>query len=185
VHQIYLAVNGQQQGPFTIDQLRQSLARGETSRETPAWYAGLAAWTPLGQLLDSLPTPVAPSASPAVPASILAEFTFTKDELRTIARDQNLLMWSVLTGFISYFLAHIPLVGLLVLIAAIVFEIVALYKLGRSLRMRFVWLYSVGLFIPVIGLIILVVISGKASRILKAYGVRVGLMGGKAGDIKD
>lgn len=194
MQQVYLAINGQQQGPFTIDQLRESAARGETSRETLAWYAGLAAWTPLGQILDSLsavsaapsaPAPQNPAAPAAIPASIIAEFTFTTDELRTIARDQNLLMWSVLAGIVSYFLVHIPLVGLLALLVAVVFEIVSLYKLGRSLRMRFVWIYCLGLFIPVIGLIILVVISGKASRVLKAYGVRVGLMGGKAADIKD
>jgi hypothetical protein len=190
VDSIYLAVNGQQLGPYTLDQIRQSIAKNEISRETLAWHEGAAGWAPLGPILDSATAPagtpsIPPSAAP-VPASIVAEFSFTKDELRKIARDQNLLMWSVFAGIVSYILVHaLAIIGLFVALGALVFEITYLYKLGRDLRMTAPWAYCILLFIPFVGLITLVVISGKASRVLKAYGVPVGFMGGKASEIKD
>ncbi len=94
-------------------------------------------------------------------------------------------MWSVLAGFGGIFIAHIPLLGLPALLAIVAFQIYALYSLGTSLRMSLVWLYCIGLFIPIVGLLILLVISGKASKVLKAAGVRIGLMGGNADDIRD
>lgn len=71
------------------------------------------------------------------------------------------------------------------MLAIVAFQIYALYSLGTSLRMSLVWLYCIGLFIPIVGLLILLVISGKASKVLKAAGVRIGLMGGNADDIRD
>jgi hypothetical protein len=47
------------------------------------------------------------------------------------------------------------------------------------------WVYCLLLFIPLVSLITLLLISGKASRVLKAYDIPVGFMGGKAGGIKD
>ena len=183
---IYLAVEGQQKGPYTLNQIQQLCANGEINRELPAWYDGLANWITVGQVLTTFP-----DASPAPPppvnpaSSSVAPGEFSNDELRDIAKKQNLLMWSVLAGFGGFFIAHIPFLGLPLLLAIVAFQIYALYSLGTSLRMSIVWLYCIGLFIPLVGLLILLVISGKASKVLKAAGVRIGLMGGNADDIKD
>ena len=183
---IYLAIDGQSKGPYTQAQVRDMLARGEISPQTLAWYDGQAEWTAVGQLLGVAaggaaipPTPPPMAASPVTPGA------FTKDELRHIAKSQNLLMWSVLAGFSAFFVAHIPLLGLPLVLAIVVFEIYALYTLGTALRLPLVWLMCVGMFIPCVSLIILVLVSARASTILKAAGVRVGLMGGRAEDIKD
>ena len=45
-----LAVDGQQYGPFTVQQIRQFLADGSITRETLAWRSGMPNWTPLNQL---------------------------------------------------------------------------------------------------------------------------------------
>jgi len=188
---IYLAVGGQSQGPYTLAQVRESLAKGEVSRDTAAWYQGLAEWTTLGAVLDAAggatmqgsalpPVPVLPASNAPIG---LGEFT--KDELRRIAKSQNLLMWAVLAGISSYFIVHIPFLGLPLVLAVVVFEIYALYLLGTSLRLPLVWLMCVGMFVPCLSLIILVLVSGRASKILKAAGIRVGVMGGHAEDIKD
>ena len=188
---IYLVIGGQSKGPYTLAQVRDSLARGEISRETPAWYEGLTEWTTLGPILDAAggttssagamppPPPVTVTAAPAGPGE------FTKDQLRLIAKNQNLLMWAVLAGFGAFFIAHIPILGLPLVLAIVVFEIYALYQLGTALRLPLVWLMCVGMFVPCVSLIILLLVSGRASKILKAAGVRVGIMGGHAEDIKD
>jgi hypothetical protein len=188
VDAIYLAVNGQRLGPYTLDQLRQSLARNEIARDTPAWHDGLPAWVPLERILATTEVPP-PVPGAVLPASLVAEHSFTPDQLREIARSQNLLMWSILAGILSFFISFalrqgVPIIGFLFSLGVIVFEVVALYRLGRSLRMTAPWLYCPLLIIPLVGLITLVIISGRASRVLKAYGVRIGLMGGKISDIQ-
>ncbi len=42
--QYHLSVNGQQQGPFTIDQLRQFASVGQFTPQTYVWTAGMSAW---------------------------------------------------------------------------------------------------------------------------------------------
>jgi GYF domain 2 len=189
---IYLVIDGQSKGPFTQAQARDMLAKGEVTSETLAWYDGLPEWKPAGQLLGAAaaaaPVPPTPSASPVsapATASPVTPGAFTKDELRHIAKSQNMLMWAVLAGFVAFFIAHIPLLGLPLVLAIVAFQIYALYTLGTALRLPLVWLMCVGMFVPCVSLIILVVVSAKASTILKAAGVRVGIMGGNADDIKD
>ena len=185
---IYLAVDGQSSGPYTLAQVRESLSKGEISRETSAWYQGLAEWTTVGPILDAVdgaPVPVGAIPPPPIGIASVRSGEFTKDELRAIAKSQNLLMWAVLAGFSSFFIAHIPFLGIPLGLGIVVFEIYALYLLGTALRLSLVWLMCLGMFIPCVSLIILVLVSGRASKILKAAGVRVGVMGGHAEDIKD
>jgi len=183
---IYLALEGQSKGPYTLAQVRESLAKGECARETPAWYEGLADWITVGAVLDAsggITAPAVPLPAGAVAPASPGEFT--KNELRHIAKSQNLLMWSVLAGFIAFGIAHIPFLGLPLVLGIVAFQIYALYTLGTALRLSLVWLLCLGMFIPCVSLIILVLVSARASKILKAAGVRIGLMGGNADDIKD
>jgi membrane protease subunit (stomatin/prohibitin family) len=48
----YLAVNGQQQGPYGIAQLQQMAAGGQVTPKTLAWKAGMSAWQPVETLPD-------------------------------------------------------------------------------------------------------------------------------------
>lgn len=185
MNDIYLVLNGQSSGPFTLAQVQEKLARNEITLETSAWREGAASWMPLGTLVPTLGvanTPLPPA--PGIPAAV-EPGAFTKPELRHIAKSQNLLMWSVLAGFAAFFIAHIPFLGLVIVLGIVAFQIYALYTLGSALRLPVVWLMCVGMFIPCVSLIILVLVSARASKVLKAAGVRVGLMGGNADDIKD
>jgi len=188
---IYLAIDGQSKGPFTLAQVRDSFAKGEITRDTPAWYTGLAEWTTLGPILDAagdVPPPAAPLPStPFTPVEAVGTGEFSKDELRQICKSQNLLMYAVLVGVSAYFLVHIPVVGLLLVLAIAAFEIYAVYQLGTALRINtvLVIILCLCMFIPCISLLLLVLLSGRASKLLKANGVRVGLMGGNIDDIRD
>jgi membrane protease subunit (stomatin/prohibitin family) len=68
----HVAVGGQQQGPYGVAQVQQAVAAGQVSADTLVWSAGMAAWTPAGQVpalagLFAAPPPLPPSAPPPAP----------------------------------------------------------------------------------------------------------------------
>jgi membrane protease subunit (stomatin/prohibitin family) len=46
----FVAVGGQQQGPYPLEQVAAALAQGQIDGETLVWTQGLAAWTPAAQV---------------------------------------------------------------------------------------------------------------------------------------
>lgn len=46
----YLAINGQQQGPYDTNTICQYIQGGQLTRETLAWKQGMPTWSPLGTL---------------------------------------------------------------------------------------------------------------------------------------
>ena len=66
----YVAINGQQHGPYHINQLVQYVQAGQINCATLAWCEGMAAWTPMAQIpaLSALfQTPSAGSCPPPMP----------------------------------------------------------------------------------------------------------------------
>ncbi len=59
----YVAVNGQQQGPYSQEFIRQSLKSGTFSRETLVWRQGFEGWRPIAQV-DELLAPATQLAPP-------------------------------------------------------------------------------------------------------------------------
>ncbi len=73
-----------------------------------------------------------------------------------------------------------------VLLCVVVFIIYAVARLASALRYP-VWatvLYCIAVIIPCVGLICMVILAVQASKILKAAGVRIGLMGARAEDLR-
>lgn len=60
----YVAVNGQQQGPFLIPQLQQLVGQGQFSPDSLVWTSGMQSWTPasavkeLAHLFGAVPPPL-------------------------------------------------------------------------------------------------------------------------------
>ncbi len=52
VVQFFLAVNGQQAGPFDANGLRQQVATGQLTRETLVWKQGMASWAKAGEVAE-------------------------------------------------------------------------------------------------------------------------------------
>jgi membrane protease subunit (stomatin/prohibitin family) len=50
VTSFYIAIDGQQQGPFDLNALTQKIQAGEIKRSTLIWHAGLSEWTPASQV---------------------------------------------------------------------------------------------------------------------------------------
>lgn len=71
--EIYLHINGQQAGPYSVEQIRQYVAEGRITGETPAWHKDLSEWSTVAQVVGLIqpgippppPTFVPPTASAA------------------------------------------------------------------------------------------------------------------------
>lgn len=50
--QVYIAEQGQQKGPFNLQQLQQMVGQGQVTRETLIWKQGMQNWTAAGQVQD-------------------------------------------------------------------------------------------------------------------------------------
>src|SRR6476469_5730809 len=159
--QIYVGKNGQQLGPFSLEEINRKRADGTFAGTDLAWYEGAAGWAPLsgvaGVVIPSvapaapvpapLPTPVqtAPVVAPIRPnAPIVQAPARATGGLATVA-------W-VLIG-ITFVVSFIPVVGcgawllgLPVAIAAIIMGIVILTR-GRTGQGMFVILGGV-LIVP-------------------------------------
>ena len=66
--QYYLAVNGQQQGPFNMQQLQQMAAQGQFTQSTQVWKQGMAGWAPANTVAELSPVfgAVPPPPPPAM-----------------------------------------------------------------------------------------------------------------------
>lgn len=72
VKDIYVAVDGQQRGPLSTDDLKELIRSGSVTGDTPVWKQGMAAWQPIGGHPDYAPLIAAaqptPPPVPAAPA---------------------------------------------------------------------------------------------------------------------
>lgn len=72
--QYHIAVNGQQAGPYTLEQIKQMIVAGSVNTSTYAWKPGMPAWDTVGNvpelaaLLGAVPPPMPPV--PPVPPAI-------------------------------------------------------------------------------------------------------------------
>ncbi|MCE3004601.1 MAG: DUF4339 domain-containing protein, partial [Xanthomonadaceae bacterium] len=68
--QIHINRDGQNYGPYTLDEARQYLASGNLIDTDLAWFEGAANWMPLSQVPGIGPAArSAPAAPPAVPSA--------------------------------------------------------------------------------------------------------------------
>lgn len=63
---LFIAVGGQQYGPYGMDMCRQMVQGGQLTPQTMVWMEGMAAWTPAGQVA-ALQSLFAPPAQPGMP----------------------------------------------------------------------------------------------------------------------
>jgi hypothetical protein len=100
------------------------------------------------------------------------EQPWSKDELVDVAKRQKNIQWLVV--------AHVVVVAMFISFGTIATGIIGIYfiyKLAAALRSSCAWLYIILAFFPLIGLLALLYINGKATKVLKGHGVRVGVMG--------
>lgn len=69
MHTYYLAINGQQQGPFTVEQIIAIVRDGRADASTLAFTRGMATWTPLAHIPE-LRAHVAPAGTGMMPPPV-------------------------------------------------------------------------------------------------------------------
>ncbi|HEY9619022.1 MAG TPA: hypothetical protein V6C78_01570 [Crinalium sp.] len=114
---------------------------------------------------------------------------YTGLQLRNIAHFHRLLLWSLLVAVIANltrFTIGDNVISIVVLLVAVGFQVFALYNLSKALRLGTgsIILLIVGLFIPVVGLLILLFMHDKAMKAMKAAGIPVGFMGADPNSIQ-
>lgn len=72
VSQYFVAVNGQQSGPFSVAQLQQLAAQGQINAQTLVWKQGMAGWEPAGNVAEiaQMFAPAVPPMPPTMPPSL-------------------------------------------------------------------------------------------------------------------
>jgi hypothetical protein len=149
--QIYVGKNGQQLGPFSLDEVNRKVADGTFTGSDLAWYEGAAGWAPLSGIpgVNVRPAGVAPAVTP-VPAAIPVQPAATPAPApirpnSSIVKPPGggtgvlaLISWALLG--IALVVSFIPVVGcigwafgIVVAVAVIVMGIVMLTR-GRGLH---------------------------------------------------
>lgn len=112
----------------------------------------------------------------------MSETKWSQQELVQIAKWQKTIIFILVLVLFSLFLPMIK-IGLNVFIVIrfllLITQAYALFKLAVSIKADSPILYALSCIIPWINIIVLLVASSKATKILKNSGINVGLLGAK------
>jgi hypothetical protein len=115
--QIHIAPQGQQEGPFTLDQLNLRLRDQGLPADTMAWYEGCPAWIPVREVPGiSLPPP--PAAPPSTPPPLPVRHAATDGD-----GTGGLIPYKNPSALIAYYLGIfglLPIIGILLAIPAVI-----------------------------------------------------------------
>jgi len=100
---------------------------------------------------------------------------WTKQDLMEVARCQKHILWLILISLVAMFIPFATIVTGII-------QIYFIYKLAAAVRSSAAWVYIILAFIPLVGLIALLVINSKATGKLRENGIKVGLMGARMTD---
>lgn len=125
------------------------------------------------------------------------------DELIEIARWQRFIIWMVLLQVATVAVTVVTLLGsspngaqlglayqvfalgsLVLRIVVVVLSMYGIYKLAAALRNSYPLLCTVAMFIPLLSLVVLLVLSNNATKLLQMGGIRVGVMGADQSDLE-
>jgi hypothetical protein len=104
------------------------------------------------------------------------------EDIDRIASGQKLIIYAVLLNILGLLLqAALPLLGVLVSLAALVLSFVGVVRLGGGLGYSVLVrvLLCILMFVPLLNIITLLVLSSRATRRLRDAGYQVGLLGAK------
>jgi hypothetical protein len=155
--QLYIAIQGQRQGPMSIDEVNAQLAQGRIPTEsTLAWHEGCPEWIPLWQVAGVvLPSPPAPAPAPATVAPAASP-----DVLSSVIPYRNPM---ALTAYYLGIFSLIPVIGLLLALPAIVLGALGLGRSRRSAEAKgkaHAWTGIATGIVSVVGHVILMVLAG-------------------------
>lgn len=95
---------------------------------------------------------------------------YTNEEVVAIAKKQKVILWLIVA---SVACALFPPAFIVVAIVNLVF----VYQLAKALRLGLAWLWCASQIIPIVSLVALLVLNGKATGAIRSKGITVGFMG--------
>jgi len=129
-----------------------------------------------------------PYQSPQASPSAVGVLSGSREDLRSVAKFQKgilvcILIYLAVIGQLALPPDIRPLIGIAVLIAGIVGAVfvflLAIKVYGTGLGI----LLGVLSLVPCVGLIVLLIVNGKATGVLKQNGIKVGLLGANLSEI--
>jgi tetrahydromethanopterin S-methyltransferase subunit C len=132
----------------------------------------------------SAPNPYTPPSAPIADTSQSGAESLAA--LNRIASGQRHVIYALLVQIVAYGLARgAPQIGLLFVAAAFVYAVVSVVRLAQALGYSVVSrvLLCIGLLIPLVSLLVLAVLSSRASQKLRAGGFKIGLLGAKPREV--
>ncbi|PZR76830.1 MAG: hypothetical protein DLM73_01345 [Chthoniobacterales bacterium] len=133
--QIYIARDGKQLGPFSLEEINRQLAAGTLTLTDNAWYEGAAGWAALSTIpgvsaaaasaSPTLPASITPSAAPAAAAGPVVPAAAIP-----AARTEPLAIWSLVLSLVGLlgFCCGGPILG----IAAVICGHLGLSKIAAN-----------------------------------------------------
>lgn len=107
---------------------------------------------------------------------------YEKEDIKKIAKNQKIICWLFLVIIVSIFTISL-VIPILSYIGASIAVIFYVYYLAVALKVKHPALYVVGMFFPLIKLFVLWNLIQKATKVLQAHNVKVGVMGYKKEDL--
>jgi hypothetical protein len=104
-------------------------------------------------------------------------------QLLRIAKSQRGVLLCILGSIIMFFLPLAVVQGIAFLVI-LPFQLVFVYKLASSLKAAVPLVWTLCMFIPLLSLVLLLILSQRATRALQGAGFKVGLLGAKVSDIE-
>jgi hypothetical protein len=179
VPEYYLLINNVPQGPYTLEQIQHWIKSHSGSMDINSVafaIAGNQNWQPISDFI----APVVPPASrPPVPkekAPLLKAIQYNDLETLDVAKHQKNVLWVLVLTLLTFWMPFVSIV-------TGIFGVVFIYRLAKALKSSLAWLYIVLSFIPFVNLIAVIVLNSRATNVLKAHGIRVGLMGANQEDL--
>jgi hypothetical protein len=182
--------DGGRKGPVDAAQLVRALLDMPNPRQVKVWREGLTEWIDAGsaaEIAAKLPPPV-----PGAPFTHTApNFQPGASAVEAVARNyRNLVLLVGAQLLLAVLLQLVTVPGLALAlfvplaVVAIAMAIIA-YKLMADLQAGAPILWAVGIFVPLVNLLVLAGISSKAQEWCKRHGIKVGLLGPTASSLAE
>lgn len=135
--QLHIAINGQRQGPMSLEELNARLADGRIEAvPTLAWYEGCPEWIPLSQVpgimvpggIAEVPPPTQGAAAPTTEGPGTPPAAPSADTLSSVIPYRNPM------ALVAYYLGIFSLIPVLGAILALPAILLGVLGLGRSRR---------------------------------------------------
>jgi hypothetical protein len=149
--QIYVARDGKQLGPFSLEEINRQLASGELKPSENAWYEGAAGWAPVSSV-PGVSATAAPSVAQTPPATTTPVTAVTPAAAMAPANPtEPLAIWSLVLSLVGLlgFCCGGPMLG----IGAVICGHLALSKIKTNPNLQGHGLAMAGLIIGYLAIV--------------------------------